>query len=536
MRMMRVAMVSRTGTYVAGLLCGVVLALAFPGWHLYPLAWIALVPVFYIAHKRGALHAGALFFVTGWAFYSVLLQWLITNIYWAGGWAVLGYQLLCVYLALYWAAFGLVWRWAHKRSPVVCGAVAAALLWTTTEYLQGSLLTGFGWGWLGYSQGANAMAAQLASIGGVLLVSTLIVLFNALVGLLLAENRVRAVRAIGAVAVLAIGHGIGAYLIEEAQYKDEPERLDVGIVQANFPLEMKWDDEYETEMVRKAAEKSRFLAQHEPVDLFVWPETLIMTSLNDSPEIRRELAELTSGTECFLFTGIHRVDEKSGRARNSSAVIDETGTVAGFYDKVHLAPFGEYVPLRGWLPFVDKVVPSAGDIEHGDELKTFDINGKTMGALICFEVLFGDLSWTLRDKGADFLAVITNLGWFGRSNAIPQELEIARFRAIETRLPVVHCANTGISGVFDPWGRFDVVNGVFDDAGRYYKYQDLDPVDIRMMRCAASLPVAEPGGQPVPAAPKFYGIAACALGVLFLILSAAIPSRSAEDDKIFTKK
>ncbi|MCX5758816.1 MAG: hypothetical protein NTU83_09995, partial [Candidatus Hydrogenedentes bacterium] len=178
-----------------------------------------------------------------------------------------------------------------------------------------------------------------------------------------------------------------------------------------------------------------------------------------------------------------------------------------------------------YLPFIQQVVPAIGDSESGVEQKVMKAKGRTFGPLICFEVLYADLSERLRRMGADYLVVITNLGWFGLSNAIPQEFELARMRAVETRLPVVHCANTGISGVFDPWGRFSEVAGVFGASGQYTNYAGrVTPERTIAQRLAAVLPVSAPGTRPVPYGPVAFPW--LALGVSASVLAWAVLKRS----------
>lgn len=522
------------GTYMLAAGCGVLLALAFPTWHWYPLAWVALIPLFYFGATRKPFDAARLFFVSGWVFYSVLLQWLMSNIYWAGGWAIWGYQLLCVFMALYWGLFGLLWTWMHQRAPKWAGALAAAALWAGMESLQATLFTGFGWGCLAHSQGTNEPLIQWASLGGAACVSAIIVLFNALVGLIFAEQRLRVVRIGAAVGVIAISHGVGSMLVQPADYDSMP--LRVGLVQADFPLEMKWDPEYTAEMVRNSADKSRRLAQHEQVDLFVWPESLVMAPLDAQPELLNLVGGLCRESNSALFTGSERANASTEGIWNSSFLLDASGAIVDHYDKVHLAPFGEYVPMKRYIPFVGRIVPAIGDIEPGEQLKVLCTGNRCFGPLICFEVLFGDIAEKLRAQGADFLVVITNLGWFGVSNAIPQELEIARVRAIETRLPVVHCANSGISGVFDPWGRFCVVNATFDAQGRYVPFRVADPNRIIMNRCVGALPVAAPGPRLLPGGPRIFPWAAGALSLVMVLVSLAYPQAPARDQRVFVNR
>jgi apolipoprotein N-acyltransferase len=224
---------------------------------------------------------------------------------------------------------------------------------------------------------------------------------------------------------------------------------------------------------------------------------------------------LTRDTHAFLFTGAHRSDPLDVASFNSSYLFDPAGEIVAQYDKIHLAPFGEYVPLGQLLPFIEKVVPAIGDIDSGDTQATLAAGPKTLGPLICFEVLFAPMAESLRAAGADVLVVITNLAWFGSSNAIPQELEIARLRAIETRLPLIHSANTGVSGVFDPWGRFDDVD-LYVGAGGPVNRPDLPQSAKTMQRFAGRFAIAAPGDRLIPGGPVYVPYAAMLLAALLL--------------------
>lgn len=483
--------------YGMTILSGALLAFSFPNWRLYPLAWLALVPLFWDAARLTPRQAAGRFMLAGWVFHSLLLQWLITNIYWGGGFAVLGYQLLCVILALFWGAMGYIWIEIRRRTPALGGAVALPVLWVTMEFLQSRIFTGFGWSAIGYSQGADLPVLQLASLGGVHLVSAVLVLANALIAeALLARSRARIVRIAAALGVVAACHAVGYTLLRPAQYPSVP--MKIGIFQSDFPLEMKYDWEYTLDMLRNAADKSRAMAARADLDLIVWPEALVMGDMDD-PAVMDLVAKSARDTGAFLYTGSVRGDY------NSSHLIAPDGTIAGHYDKMHLAPFGEYVPFGDQLPFLRQVVPTLGDIAFGDGQRTLPIHDRRMGPLICFEVLFSNLSEHLRGLGADFLVVITNLGWFGSSNAIPQELEIARMRAAETRLPLVHSANTGITGVFDPYGRFTMANGIFTRSGEMlFLTRELNQGDVIMQRMGGIFDLPEPAPRLVPALPWLF--------------------------------
>ncbi|MFO7975787.1 MAG: apolipoprotein N-acyltransferase [Candidatus Hydrogenedentota bacterium] len=501
--------------YGLPLMSGLILAFCFPTWHLYFLAWVALAPLFYACRQATPKEAAKRFFLAGWVFHSVLLQWMLTNFYWAGGWAFWGQQAVCVIMAAYWALTGMLWVWSRRRLLWLPPALSLMVLWMAMEYAQGRLFTGFGWSSLGYSQGKDLAFLQLAALGGTNLLAGILVAFNVLMAETIYSRRLRAARLTIALVILVGVHGGGLLLLSPAAYP--PSSFRVGLFQSNFPLEMKWDPEYTVEMVHNAVEKSRKLAEEEPVDLFVWPETLVMGEFM-TPEILGAVTELTQSTGTALFTGSQRIDSETSRFRNSSFLVTKKGKIQGHYDKIHLAPFGEYVPFGSYFPIIQTIVPAISDIEPGDTARVFPIEDRALGPLICFEVLFPDMSETLRRKRADFLVVITNLGWFGASNALEQELEQARLRAVETRLPLVHSANTGISGVFDPWGRFMGMNAIVTSYGTlHWLKDDVSPYATKRFRSLGAMPLAKAGKRPVPWAPQRVPQAAVlASGILLL--------------------
>lgn len=502
-------------TYGLPMAAGLAAAISFPSFHLYPLIWVALIPLFWRFGRQTAGVHFLQFTLAGWVFYSVIMSCLISNIYWAGGVAIVGQQFLCAGLALFWGLFALCLRWVRGRSPWLGGALFAGLLWAAMEHLQRTILPGFGVGSLGYSQGKDLAFIQLASIGGTSLLSLFIVTVNVLLAKALSESPRRMTRAAAAVALILIVHAAGYALLDEADYDTKP--LKVGLIQSNFPVEMKWDHEYTEEMVRLTIQKSEGLVEHTSPDLIVWPEALIMGSIDD-PYVHDAVTSFSIRTGVALFTGAARRDYDPYRAYNSSYLIDKLGQIEGPYDKIHLAPFGEYVPFVRFLPFLRQAVPAIGGLSPGKETKIFSVEGRRFAPLICFEVLFPDVCQALLKEGADFLVVITNLGWFGASNALPQELEAARIRAIETRLPLVHCANTGISGVFDPWGRFSLIDGSVDRFGNFLELRDnVAPSETIRQRLAGTFPLAAPGRRLTPGGPYFVPRAFVLLALAVLV-------------------
>ena len=155
-------------TYAWALASGVLLAWAFPTFHWFPLAWVGLTPLLINTHTASGKESAAQFFVAGWVFHTIVLQWLMGNIFWAGGWALLGQQGVCLALSVYWAIAGLLWQRMNARLPRAMLAPVFAILWVAMEWLQARLFSGFGWASLGYTQGPDVWLAQWAALGGVL--------------------------------------------------------------------------------------------------------------------------------------------------------------------------------------------------------------------------------------------------------------------------------------------------------------------------------------------------------------------------------
>jgi apolipoprotein N-acyltransferase len=452
---------------------GVLLGLSFPSWSLFPLAWCAMALLIVSAHRLSARGCALHFFLGGLVFYLFLLQWLVANVFWAGGWALWGYVLGSALMAAYWVPVGLLWRFLLERGGRVPLAISMAVIWMAMELLQGVL---FGWGAFGYSQGRDFYLLQLASVGGVNLLSGIVVACNVLLAQAWERKQRRLARAGAAVALMVVAHLAGWALVGDAEYGEQP--FMVGMFQSNFSQSMKWDDEYAVEMVSNASEKTLDLSAYAALDLMVWPEALVLMP-ETTPEVSPILKRTVAGIGAPLFSGGSRYRFDLEGWTNSSFLMQADGVVSGHYDKVHLAPFGEYLPLGDRLPFLQEWVPVIGDMKAGTAPVVFPVKDRAFGPLICFEVIFPGMSDTLRRQGADFLVVITNLAWFGATNAIDQELEFGRMRAVETRLPLVHCTNTGHSGIFDPYGRFA-------------------PVGPAHMRTAGALPLPMAARHPLP--------------------------------------
>jgi len=436
------------------------LAASFPNASLWPLAYIGLVPLLlWLAGKgyRQAFVGGAL---AGLVFYVITFSWFASLTYWVGGIVLLGVCLLFIFFSLFWGVIAVGYCFVSRRMPAGI-IIALPSMWVLMEYIHNHIFTGFGWGSLGYTQWNSLPVAQLASIGSVYSASFYLVGINTLICLCISYGRRSKWRQslIAAAAVIAIGTAVMLWGSMRMQTPDLSSSLRVGVIQPNFSLDVKWSSEYQSHTF----ETQRMLTDivvGKGAELVVWPESALYGFLIDETDA---IAEIVRSHNVYLLTGSNHYERTGMRLEdailyfNSAFLVNPDGKALDRYDKKHLAPFGEYVPLAGLFPFLDKVVPQVADFTPGTKSTLFDVEGKKFCVLICFENSFPHLVRKCARSGADFLVQLTNDGWFGRTSQPKQDLAIAVFRAIENGATLVRGTNTGISCFIDPWGRISGV-------------------------------------------------------------------------------
>ncbi|RME68517.1 MAG: apolipoprotein N-acyltransferase, partial [Nitrospirae bacterium] len=323
------------------------------------------------------------------------------------------------------------------------------------EYIRGAALTGFPWSLVGYSQTEILPIMQVADITGIYGVSFFVVLLNlTLYGMVYKRWPIK--KALLLIVVLAIFLGYG--LVRQSMLEDlKPhDYIKVAMVQPNIEQQLKWDPQYKRTNLEKLFHLTERLLPERP-DLVVWPETALPFYFGYEKDLTERLQTFVRKHHLYLLTGtplIKDIKKTNNRYQyitsNSAILLGPDGKVMASYDKIHLVPFGEYVPLRKILFFVNRLVEGIGDFKRGEGYTTFEINHKRFFVLICYEAIFPSL---VRDFGeADFMVNITNDAWFGTSSGPFQHADIARVRAIEMRRPMVRVANSGISEVVDIFG------------------------------------------------------------------------------------
>ncbi|MEO5344878.1 MAG: apolipoprotein N-acyltransferase [Magnetococcus sp. YQC-9] len=406
-------------------------------------------------------------FAFGLGHFAVGLLWLWSSLHLYGKIpavaTILLILLLAAILALYPALFGALFATLAARPLYKLGLAPA--LWVVTEWLRAHLFSGFFWNPLGQAWDATPVLLQLADLGGVYLLSAWTIFLAAVLALLIQWENWREMRTIAVAVILAIGVGGAGYgygswrwqtLAEALSGADTGKELRVALIQGNIAQELKWAPERQKEWLNRYLDLTAGLEQS--VDLVVWPETAAAFFLQAAPKELEKIVAVSRGVDAPILTGApmaNRDEKREWRYFNSMVMIgsEERGDFDYRYDKHHLVPFGEYIPLRGLVPdSVHKLTHGSKDFTSGPGPELLLWEHGHIGPLICYEVIFPDEVRALTSQGASWLINLTNDGWFGES-AKPQHLAMARMRAVENRLPMIRVANSGISAVFDPLGR-----------------------------------------------------------------------------------
>ena len=403
-------------------------------------------------------------FLNGSLFYTLTLPWIYEVMCVHGGLpaaAAAGVMALVVITAsLFTAAFGMGVAWMSGRS-MGWACIAAPFLWVTLEFARTHLPhIGFPWNLLGYATGRSLPLLQITSVTGIYGLSFLIAAYCALVAWAAHTRGFRRDRAaaLGVLFLLTLLLPAATRLGERFVPREQPSQA-ARLVQTNFPQSRSYPADWMERHARELDELERLSvpAGEKAAGLVIWPEVPAPFSLQDARfAARAERIARASGGD--VLVGV--VDWKptapgSVAPYNSAALLDASGREIFLYDKIHLVPFGEYVPLRRWLGFVGKLTAEVGDFQHGSEYKVGKLaGGGRFGVVICYEAVFPDMVRRFTAHGAELLVNLSNDGWFGRSAAPGQHLAMARVRAVENRRWLLRVTNNGYTVVVDPHGRY----------------------------------------------------------------------------------
>jgi apolipoprotein N-acyltransferase len=323
--------------------------------------------------------------------------------------------------------------------------------------VQTYMISGFPWMLMGYGLHQSPHLLQLVDLTGIYGLSALIVLVNLGLYQLLGgwgKGRLALGPAAAAGVCLLACLGYGYVRLPEVQRQmAQGPSLKVAVVQGNIEQGKKWDPQYQAETIRIYRELTLNTKADGP-KLAVWPETAAPFFFLRDKKLSPLVTEIARQSGSYLLFGSPAFESRSeGEAFfNRAFLLSEDGNITGYYDKAHLVPYGEYVPLRRFFPFIGKMVPMVGDFEEGPAGRVLNMPEADLGTLICFESIFPYLSRAMVANGANLLVNITNDAWFGRTSAPYQHLAMSVTRAVENRVSLARAANTGISALAAPDG------------------------------------------------------------------------------------
>lgn len=468
-------------------LSGLLFPFCFAPYDLGWLAWVVLIPLHLALRSCTAKQA----FWTGWSagllMFVGTISWVVTAMHTYGKMPLfLGYAvmlLLAAYLGLYVALYAvLLVKW-HAAFPILF-ALAAPCLWVALELARTYLFTGLPWVLFGYSQYRWLPIIQIADHTGVYGISFLLVLVNVAGAIAVSWIIQRFVRhaqtrfpwpAPSAALILVIAafiYGTGHVLPGSSP---RAQGIEIALIQPNIDQAQKWDRNRRLEILQQYTALTRRAPSD--ADLIVWPEAATPFLFEEEPAYRAYLQDLVQSRRIPLLFGSPALRyQPDGRPYllNSAYLLSPTGDIAARYDKRHLVPFGEYIPLRSFLFFLNKLVVGIGDFRAGTAPSVLTLprsgtDGEApdpsppvhLGVAICFEVIFPNLTRELVMNGADLMVTITNDAWFGRSAAPYQHFSMTVLRAVENRVAYARAANTGISGFIAPDGRILASTPIF---------------------------------------------------------------------------
>jgi apolipoprotein N-acyltransferase len=463
--------------WLLAVLSGILQILVFPLPNLYILSWVAIAPllvaILSAQHPESLQFRGEerllpasppqaflLGYVCGILWYAGTCYWVFTTMKQYGGIGPAGafglLLLFCLYLALYHGLFGLVIALLAKSSTRLA-LVLSPLAWVAVE-LARTRISGFPWDLLGTVQADNFALARISRFTGVYGVSFEIMVVNAAFAATLLLRRSRRNR-------LLLAAVAAAFVLQVSRWMPAPplpaDHTAV-LVQENIPVldSADWSQQYFDDTLAELTRTSLDLPQGERLrwhpELIVWPESPAPFYSGD-PRFRTALSQLAASAQAWVVAGSIGVQNAAGARPqeffNSAVLVSPGGELTARYDKIHLVPFGEYVPFKNWLSFAGGLTKEVGDFSRGVSRRPLQAGDERLGVFICYESIFPDEVRRFAENGAQVLVNISNDGWYGDSGAYAQHLKQARMRAIENSRWLLRSTNTGVTAAIDPFGR-----------------------------------------------------------------------------------
>ena len=468
--------------FILSSLSGLLLYASFPTLGMSFLAWFALVP-FFIVLLRSRPFIGFLWsFIFVVVFYTGFFIWIFD----LSKYNLLHHAILWVYLGPLTGLFGIALSYTAKRRGQAAALLAAPFFWVIVEYVRSNLsFLALPWALLAHTQYQHPVIIQIASVFGTYGVSFLIVLVNSAVTAIViaVANRVKFLKppfyqslsnrglgvilgAAGVCVALALVYG---YMIVNQTVAGTPIKL--AVVQGNIEQNKKWDRNYYKFIMQTYRNLTLSAASKRPT-MIVWPETATPGSISRHLGMYHQLKLIATEADAYLLFGSAQGAKFAKKETDKSKYVNSAFLIppgkkkekTQRYDKIRLLPFGEYLPHKETIPWSYLKVPDVGNYIPGNEYTVFDHPKFRFSVTICWENLFPGHVREFVKNGAQFIINLTNEAWFGKTAAPYQFLSMSVFRAVENRIYIVRCANTGVSCIIDSNGR--ILDRVKDENGK----------------------------------------------------------------------
>lgn len=464
--------------YALAVFSGILLTASFPKVDLNWCAWFALLPLLMALREATCGQGFRIAMAAGTAHYLGLLYWIVHTIHTYGYLPI--YQciiiliIMAIILSLFWGCFG--WFAAAKvKTPNQLWLLP--VVWTALEYIRTYIFTGFPWEFLGHSQYKQLTIIQISDILGVYGISFLLAAINVSLFMCLAsffrykwnkipiKARSAGISLIAGAAMLAATITYGQHRIKIIdQSLQKAPKLKIALIQGNIDQSIKWEKPFQNYTIKRYNRLSNASLPDNP-SLIVWPETATPFYFTYDKELTQKVMAGVRKAKTPFLIGSPSVIVKKEEVQyyNSAYLVNKDSSIIDKYDKVHLVPFGEYVPLKKYFPFVGKMVEQIGDFRQGKKGGILEWSKANLGIQICYEIIFPELSRAMVKNGAQMLINITNDAWFGATSAAYQHFAMTVFRAVENKRALARAANTGISGFVDPVGRILATTPIYEE-------------------------------------------------------------------------
>ena len=431
------------------LLSGVLVGLSYPPLHLGFLAWFGLIPLVHVLLNVKPRQAIQLAFLASITANFISLYWIGFNS--GAGFIPVFASLIgaVIYLGIFWSGFGFIVSFIESKYSK--GLFVLSFAWVSMELIRSLGALGFPWINLALTQTEYLPLIQIADITGSYGISFWIILIN--IGFylsIISKNKLKYLIITSMIFILVLSYGlIRINTIDDVITDSVP----IAITQPNINPDEKWEPESREEIFSLMHGFLDSALSLNP-DLVLWPESAVPAYLRLSSHRRKPITNKLEKFNVPLLSGtVDRIIDEDGEKiyYNSTIFIKPDDTIK-MYNKIHLVPFAEYIPLSGKFSSLKKLNFGQANFTHGTEYTVFELDSVRFSNIICYESSMPVVVRKLIKNGAQFLTIQANDGWLGNSAGPYQHFELARLRAIENRVPIVRCANTGISGVIDPTG------------------------------------------------------------------------------------